>query len=108
MALKVSIDGALHTGNYRVECECGEPWMGQGAEENGRYYSPALPIAEVIVHFKMQHPDEQLDMTFTERFSDWLVNYWQRENVRQHARQGPTRAGLRVTKPDTTLRGPSW
>lgn len=89
--LAVGIDGSAHTGTYRIECQCGTAWGGR-AELFGRVnYSPALPIAEVVVHAKMAHGGVKVDMRFSSKFEDWLVRYWEREGLRRE------RAGEKAT-----------
>ncbi len=83
MAIVVLIDGALHTGNYQATCDCSFVWHGQGQRDNGVHFSPALPIAEAVAHVKLAHVGGKLEVEFTDRFTDWLVNYWQRESARQ-------------------------
>jgi hypothetical protein len=81
--VKLSIDGSKHTGAYRVECECGDHWSGQ-AENQGRFdFCPALPIAEAVVHMKLQHPEGLIDLRFTARFTDWLHRFWEVESLRE-------------------------
>jgi len=81
--LKVSIDGGRHSGGYRVTCACGDMWTGQGAPDGVSMWSPALPVAEAVVHLKTAHQGVTLELVFTPRFDEWLVAYWQRQNQRQ-------------------------
>ena len=86
--MKLAIDGSLAMGTYRVDCECGDTWHGQ-AENIGRLeWSPALPIAECVVHMKLVHPELGLDIRFSERFRQWLVRYWDQTNLRLLANHG--------------------
>jgi hypothetical protein len=85
--IRVWIDGEHFTGWYRAECRCGAIWEGEGEALGASAFSPALPIASAIAHQKLEHDDVLLDVSWTERFSSWLLNYWQREKLRQ-ARAG--------------------
>ncbi len=83
MSITVMIDGAAHTGHYRCTCECGAIWGGCGGADGIAAWSPCLPIAESVVHLRMCHAKERLDLDFTERFGTWLAQYWERESSRQ-------------------------
>jgi len=83
--LKILIDGGRHSGGYRVTCECGDMWTGQGAPDGVSMWSPALAVAEAVVHMKTGHQGLTIDLSFTPRFDEWLVAYWQRQNQRQPA-----------------------
>jgi hypothetical protein len=93
MSIQLRVDGAKHTGTYRVECECGDTWGGQGEPIGAVNWSPALPIAECCVHVKMLHPNAGLDLQFSERFRDWLLSYWERANLRLAAAGKATHFG---------------
>jgi len=80
--VRLNIDGARHSGNYRCDCECGASWHGQGESVTGHSWSPALPIAECMVHLREQHPKAQFDLGFSERFRLWLVSYWDEATMR--------------------------
>ena len=84
--VRLSIDGARHTGNYRCECECGFAWTGQGEAITTYSWAPAMPVAECVLHIRDQHPRSQYDLSFTEHFTDWLVGYWHTANARIAAR----------------------
>lgn len=75
--MKIAIDGKT-SGLYRGDCECGFSWHGTGERHFDGFHSPALPIAEGVVHFRMCHPNDRFDMRFSQRFEEWLVAYWQR------------------------------
>jgi hypothetical protein len=81
--VKLTIDGAFHTGNYRVDCECDATWHGQGAPLGRVNFSPAIAVAECVVHMKLCHKADQLDIRFTERFRAWLIHYWERDSLRR-------------------------
>lgn len=82
MSMKQRIDGSTHTGTYRVECECGDSWTGQGEAIGAANWSPALPIAECVCHMKMVHPNIEPEVVFSARFSQWLLSYWERASLR--------------------------
>jgi hypothetical protein len=82
MKTRLLIDGAAHTGCYRVECDCGDVWHGQGEVAGVAAWSPALPIAECVVHMRECHSGAFLDLQFSERFRHWLIAYWERANLR--------------------------
>jgi hypothetical protein len=84
--VKIAIDGSKATGRYRVDCECGSSWTGQGEMLGIVSYSPALPIAECVVHRRLEHPDLSQDIRFSARFSDWLHSYWDAANIREMSR----------------------
>jgi len=84
--MKIAIDGNTHTGNYKCECECGSTWIGQGEPIGAVNFSPALPIAEAVVHMKLQHPTIPLDLRWSHRFTAWLLHYWERASLRQVGR----------------------
>lgn len=81
--MKMAIDGNASLGRYRVECECGTNWSGETPAELGTGFSPALPVAECIVHMRLEHPDFRPDIRFSKRFEEWLARYWDRESHRQ-------------------------
>jgi len=87
MKTRIIIDGAAHSGGYRCQCDCGTVWHGRGESMGVADYSPALPVAEAVVHMKMNHPGAFLDVAFTERFRGWLTNYWERCSLRAAQRQ---------------------
>jgi len=81
--LRLDIDGSAHTGTYRVVCDCGTIWTGRGEAIGAVNFSPALPIAECVVHIKMCHKGSLQDLRFSDRFSAWLTAYWEREGLRR-------------------------
>jgi len=83
MSLTMTIDGAKHSGHYRVVCECGGVWTGEGEPIGAVNWSPALPVAEAVVHMKMGHEGGYVDLRMTERFREWLISYWERASLRQ-------------------------
>lgn len=87
---KLVIDGSKDTGQYRVDCECGDNWSGVGQESSGSAFGPALPIAECVVHMKLTHPEHRPDLYFTLRFEAWLQHYWEVLSLREatHYRVG--------------------
>ncbi len=89
---KLNIDGAKHTGCYRVDCECGNHWSGQGVAINSYSWSPALPIAEAVAHMKLEHAQGLIELRFSARFEVWLLDYWERETLRSQ-REWVTRKG---------------
>jgi hypothetical protein len=102
--MKIAIDGNAHTGNYRCDCECGSHWIGQGEPIGPVNFSPALPIAEAIVHMKLQHPTVPLDLRHSHRFNEWLLSYWERASLRMAASGHPPPYGITPdTRPLTLL-----
>jgi hypothetical protein len=81
--VKIAIDGSKATGHYRVDCECGDRWSGQGEPLLFGRWNPALPIAECIVHMKLEHPEGTPELRFAQRFSEWLQQYWQDASLRE-------------------------
>lgn len=81
--MKLAIDGNQTSGRYRVDCECGDNWSGQGELCFGSARCPALAIAEVVVHMKLVHDGEFFDLRFSERFRGWLSHYWELTNLHQ-------------------------
>jgi hypothetical protein len=75
--MKVAIDGQRVVGLYRVDCECGGTWRGDAERSTPNHFSPALPVAEAVAHMRMCHPEELLDVRFSEKFSEWLVSHWE-------------------------------
>ena len=79
----IRMDGTFHTGVYRIECgDCGDAWNGQGEPIGAVNWSPALAIAEAVVHAKLGHRQEQIEVYFSERFRLWLIHYWERASLR--------------------------
>jgi hypothetical protein len=75
--MKIALDGAWR-GQYRGDCECGSSWTGVAELHRTGVASPALPIAEAVVHKRMMHEDQFLELVFTERFCVWLERFWDR------------------------------
>lgn len=94
--MKLAIDGSSHTGNYRVDCECSNSWQGQGEAAGAAAWSPALPIAECVVHMHLAHNSQQCDIRFSDRFRAWLVAYWNQANGRQRRDQATKEAAEAV------------
>jgi hypothetical protein len=92
MSETVTIDGSGHTGTYQVQCDCGLVWTGCGESTGVASWSPALPIAECVVHMKLTHPRDFVDLRMTERFRNWLSLYWEQASTRLAAQK--KRAGL--------------
>ena len=82
MKTRLLIDGSAHTGTYRVTCDCAATRSGRGEAIGAVNWSPALPVAECVVHMKLEHSGAFLDLQFTERFREWLASYWERANLR--------------------------
>jgi hypothetical protein len=82
MKTRLLIDGSSHTGNYRVICDCDDAWTGRAEAIGTVNWSPALPIAECVVHMKICHDGALIDLQFTDRFRSWLTSYWERANLR--------------------------
>jgi hypothetical protein len=91
--MNVVIDGSNLKGQYRVNCECGTVWSGVAERDGTDLYSPALPIAESVMHMRLSHELDLLELSFSERFSNWLAKYWDvvSNSTRQLARE---RAGF--------------
>jgi hypothetical protein len=81
--VKIAIDGSKATGRYRVDCECGTSWTGEGEMLGIMQFSPALPVAETVVHMRLEHPEQELDARFSARFNSWLAAYWDAANIRE-------------------------
>jgi hypothetical protein len=77
--MKIAIDGS-GAGSYRADCECGTTWSGRTHLDQCGIASPALPVAEAVVHMKMCHDDTALQLCFTWRFEEWLKRYWDRSS----------------------------
>lgn len=90
--VQLTIDGARHSGGYRVDCDCNESWTGRGAWEPGDNFNPAAPVAWAAIHARLLHPGERVDLRFTERFSAWLEHYWTR--MVTHRQVPPTGSGF--------------
>jgi len=111
--IRVWLDGDHFTGWYRAECRCGATWEGEGEPLGVAGFSPALPIASAIAHQQLEHDDLLVDVSWTDRFSSWLLNYWQRETLRQaRAEREPIGDTSGVVRPaprtvDTSARGSS-
>lgn len=75
--MKIAIDGHRLSGLYRVDCECGDTWRGEGERLPELAFSPALPIAECVAHFRLCHEEKLLEVRFSEKFSQWLVSHWE-------------------------------
>jgi hypothetical protein len=84
VTVTLNIDGASHTGNYQVVCRaCGDFWQGQGEPIGAVNWNPALPIAESVVHVKLVHVGQEVDIRFSDRFRLWLISYWERAGLRR-------------------------
>jgi hypothetical protein len=97
MKTRITIDGASHTGGYRCDCDCGTTWNGRAESTGVADYSPALPVAEAVVHMQMNHKGAFLDLSFTARFREWLTSYWERCSLRvaqRQSRANPTTAAV--------------
>ena len=75
--MKIVLDGT-RPGTYRGDCECGMSWSGRTEPDSSGIASPALPVAEAVVHMKMCHDETNLQLYFTLRFEWWLKAYWDR------------------------------
>jgi len=79
---RVTIDGNHFVATYRCQCECGDSWHGTAEPFRPGDPSPALPIAEVIVHMRLAHGGALVDIQFTQRFKAWLLWHWEKANDR--------------------------
>lgn len=77
------VDGSGDTGAYRVECYCGDVWTGRGELSPDTSWSPAMPIAECVVHVNLEHPEEQINIRWTPDFEKWLQHYWEFGSLRE-------------------------
>ena len=77
--MKIALDGSPN-GGYRGDCECGTSWCGHTWQDKSGMNSPALPVAEAVVHMRMCHDEEFLQLVFSWRFENWLQNYWDRSS----------------------------
>lgn len=75
--MKIVLDGS-RAGIYRGDCECGFSWHGMGERLPDGCYSPALPIAEAVVHVDMCHEQLIPELRFTARYKRWLFQHWTR------------------------------
>jgi hypothetical protein len=64
--------------------------------------SPALAIAECVVHQRLHHGENPPQITFTAMFEQWLLAYWDYTN-RQGAIDIARSAAAEVTAPRSTL-----
>ncbi len=87
MSVTVNIDGAQHSGNYRCDCECGANWYGQGEQISPVGYSPAMPLAEAVVHMRLAHHRAHADLRLSGRMEDWLETYWRCLSDRDEAQR---------------------
>lgn len=78
--MKIAIDGG-NTGQYQANCECGMSWHGQSYRDRSSVWSPALPIAEAVVHMRMCHDEHTLQLVFTWRMENWLEAYWRQADI---------------------------
>lgn len=74
--MKIALDGSS-AAKYRGECECGFSWFGEVGTIGEHFANPTLPIAESVVHMRMSHQGDGLQLVFTSRFEHWLFKYWQ-------------------------------
>jgi len=74
----ISIGGNDENGHYSVRCSCGFFWNGDAEITLAGKYEPTLPIAEAVAHHRLEHATQQLDVTFTATFRDWLATWWTR------------------------------
>jgi len=81
--IQLAIEGRRDVGRYTVECECGSKWSGWGERDYTDHFSPALPIAEVVAHMQMEHPECRPDVRFGPLFRDWLIQHWELASFRQ-------------------------
>lgn len=89
MSMKVVIDGARHSGNYRCVCECGQAWHGQGEPASTAAFSPAMPIAEAVAHVRLCHAGVGIALDLSGQFEDWLEAHWKRRRATGHANRDP-------------------
>ncbi len=82
MSTVLAIDGRLHTGSYRVVCLCGDTWNGCAEHLGAFEWNPVTPLAEAVVHFKMEHASTRLELEISEEYREWLVSYWQHQSAR--------------------------
>jgi hypothetical protein len=82
----ITIDGAEHLGTYRGQCECGATWHGSAEKLPDGTFAPLMPVAESIVHMKLEHGDTRADVVFAPRFRLWLQAYWAQANRRDAIR----------------------
>jgi hypothetical protein len=81
----ITIDGNAINGTYMVSCGCGDQWAGRSDRLSHGDYSPARPIAEAVVHWKLEHGDQVLNIDFDQGMRQWLIGYWDWHN-RRHTR----------------------
>jgi hypothetical protein len=81
--LSVTVAGNDRTGSYTGGCECGSSWSGSIRIVDDRCPSPAMPVAEAMVHAKLEHRNEHVDMHFTVGFVQWLMQFWAHETQAQ-------------------------
>lgn len=74
--MKIALDGSA-AGKYRGDCECGFSWSGDVSNSELLQANPTMAIAETVVHMRMVHSEQALNLYFTERFERWLFKIWQ-------------------------------
>jgi hypothetical protein len=78
---EIHIHGEYMTGLYRVECRCGAAWTGEARRYGVVFYSPAMPVAESVVHCLEEHKGQRPYVTFSPAFTNWLVQHWEQVNL---------------------------
>ena len=76
----LTINGNHESGAYAVSCSCGQTWRGIGRAMVFGGFNPAMPIAEAVVHVRLSHPTDRLQLDFTALFGHWLELYWDQVN----------------------------
>lgn len=71
------IEGSEENGAYRVRCSCLQTWKGRAEPLVFGTYSPALPVAEAAVHWRLEHAAAGLYVEFSPGFRMWLERYWE-------------------------------
>lgn len=74
--MKIALDGSTN-GTYRGDCECGFSWSGLAGPERDALRNPTMAVAETVVHVRMCHQGDGLQLVFSQRFEHWLFKYWQ-------------------------------
>lgn len=87
MSMRVTVDGAQHSGNYKCVCECGFAWHGQGERAGSAAFVPTMAIAEGVVHVRWCHAGAGLDLQMSARYQEWLEAHWKRSTYDRHEKR---------------------
>ncbi len=91
---RLYIDGATHTGNYRVDCDCDANWRGRGERIGAVNFSPMMAVASCVVHMKHCHKGDSMSISFSKRFEAWILHHWERGALRVESEHGEVPYGI--------------